>query len=622
MLTRRNFFVILIMFLVVFVMFMSVDISAGYLTRREYNPQADIPVTIRASQVFDAAVLNADESAAGENAAAALAADNPRVGIIAADEGSVNALVIKEWCVYARCRYQVYNALPEVAEIADCTVLLFDGGLVTPDDLPRLTAYADAGVDMIFTALPDYQTLQAAPELADFFGIGGFVQESLPLKGFYIFDEFFLGGDRIYALEDIYGENDADVPRAVPYYTLRPGYLMFAQAIAEDASIDYKDLPGLLWRTCTGKADVFCVNTDAFGGKSLLGLITAFMSQREAFYLYPVVNAQTISVVDFPMLTVENQEQLSALYSRTSEALGRDVLWPAIVKILGNYGGSHNFFMAPQLDYADENHPSGEFITFYRQGIERLSGTLGLSLQQRSEKPLAEICRENAAFLAENMPEYVFTAASVTREQLAELASDGSLPAPLERVTLLMTDADDTEPLMAFVNEETLAVSYTTDGYVHESMDDLRLMCIETALGMNNQKVELSQAFYPAQGEDWNMLNLRWSRGDTYQKPYRDFDAVTVYGLDERVRTFLSVDYAAALEEDVLTLEVTNGVEGASFVLRLIGREVLQAEGGEYTRLSDTAYLLRPEGAQMKLHLRQLNVITDAPDTYQEVIKK
>ena len=45
MLTRRNFFVILIMFLVVFVMFMSVDISAGYLTRREYNPQADIPVT-------------------------------------------------------------------------------------------------------------------------------------------------------------------------------------------------------------------------------------------------------------------------------------------------------------------------------------------------------------------------------------------------------------------------------------------------------------------------------------------------------------------------------------------------------------------------------------------------
>ena len=60
MLTRRNYFVILIMFLVVFIMFMLVDISAGYLTRREYNIHADVPVTITRDKAFSASLLQLD----------------------------------------------------------------------------------------------------------------------------------------------------------------------------------------------------------------------------------------------------------------------------------------------------------------------------------------------------------------------------------------------------------------------------------------------------------------------------------------------------------------------------------------------------------------------------------
>lgn len=631
MLSRRNFFVILIMFLVVFFMFMLVDLSTAYFTRHEHNPQASVPVTITSDLAFTLDELRLPAAAATGAVPAQEGAEQPLIAltagdasiaaIIASDADAADVLSMQEWCLYHRFHYQIFPELPDAAQLAGFRVLLFDDPVSDPAKLPVLQACADAGIDMIFTELPDYQALQAAPELADFYGISGFVQEALPLEGLYIFDEFFLGGERIYALDDIYGDTDADIPPSMPYYTLRPGYLMFVQAIAQDDAIDYMDLPALVWRTYTGAANVFVFNTDLFAGKNLPGALTACIAQTEAFYVYPVVNAQTISLVDFPMLADENRDTMMALYSRNAEAMARDVLWPAIVKILKNYGSTFNFFMAPQLDYSDGIQPSDEMIAFYQQEIEAQSGTLGLSLQQQSSAPLTALCAENAAFLEKTMPEYQFTAACVTREQLEELAA-GGMPAPLGSTTLLMTDLAEDQPLMSFVNEKTIAVSFTTDGFVHESMDDLRLLCIENALGMNNQKVEMGRAFYPEDGVDWNTLNLWWSRGDTYQKPYRVFDTVTIYGMEERVRTFLAVDYAASLTDDAIVLDVTNGVENASFVLRLFNYDIQRVEGGKCKQLSDTAYLLQPGEARMTLHVKRLHQLTDTPTTYQEVISQ
>lgn len=614
MLTRRNYFVILIMFLVVFIMFMLVDISAGYLTRREYNPRADEPITITREKAFHANSLNMDSAAVS---ALPSAANNPFVAILTDDPEGLTTRTMQEWCVYTRYRYQLHTDLPEAAQLADCRALFFDRE-ITPADLPLLESYADAGCTMVFPRLPAYSELQNAPELADFFGIDGFVMEALPLKGVYIFDDFFIGGDRIYAADDDYGQTDDDIPLSVPYYTLRPGYLMFAQAIAQDASIDYKDLPGLLWRTKTGQADIYAVNTDIFEGKALLGLLTAFMAQSEPCFVYPIVNAQTISVLDFPLLSNENEAALSSLYSRTAEAIGRDVIWPAVVMILRNYQAEPSFFMALQLDYADAALPADTLIPFYRQEIERQSGALGLSLHQKSSLTLKEINAQNQAFLSTAMPQYRFTAACVTPEQAAEIAG-APLDAPLENITLLMTDMTQDQPLLSFVNDQTVSVAFTTDGFTHESMDDLRLLSLETALGMNNQKVELSKVFYPENNLDWNRLSQLWSSGDTYQKPFRMFDAVTIYGLEDRVRRFMQLDFTVSHDENTCTLTLENGADEGFFILRMFNREIKSAIGGTYTKLSDTAYLLSLEEKEMRLTFTPAHQITDAPGTFLEV---
>lgn len=624
MLTKRNYFVILMLFIVVFIMFMLVDISAGYLTRNAYNPQADIPVTITSDQVISSAVLDADAPASAREESSedvvASVADNPMIAIIVSDKQGSTASVMREWCLYTKHRYQVFTHLPDSSEISDCRALFFGEDMIDRTSLPILMQYAETGVDMIFTQLPDYAILKRNPDLADFFGIGGFVQDHYQLDGVYIFDEFFLGGDRIYAKDDDFGDTDADVQLEIPYYVLRPGYLMFAQAISPDKSVDYRDLPGLLWRTNTGASNVYVVNTDIFTGKRLLGLLTAFLSQSDAYDIYPVVNAQTISMVDFPMLSNENTEALQAIYSRDAEALGRDVIWPSAAKILRNYEGSYNFFMAPQLDYTDAADASAEFISFYRQEIERLSGALGISMNQISDMPLDEMAVRNNIFLTEALPTYRFTAAYVTDEQQEILRKEGMI-APLSDVTLLMTDEQADKPLMGFVNDKTLTVSFTTDGFIHESMDDLHLLSIETALGMNNQKVEMSRAFYPDSTGDWNELTLQWSRGDTYQKPFEAFDAVTVYELEQRVRNFLALDYSASLNNQVITLNVSGQADQSSFVLRLFSHEIVSVSGASYTQMSDTAYLLRPNGATVEITISDMHDIQHTPDTYLEVIK-
>lgn len=621
MLTRRNFIVILLLFLIVFVMFISVEVSAFYLTQREYNPQSDVPITLTKADAFSSDVME-DPQAAKSPELAARALAHEKVAIITADPDAQTVQVMKEWCTYSRYRYQVYSALPTAEEITDFRVLLFDAQVIHEDALPMLQAYAALGLDMIITALPSYQELAQSPELCDFLGIEALVQESLPIKGFHIFDDFLVGGEKIYGVNDYYGNTDDDIPASVPYYTLRPGYLMYAQAIAVDDSIDYKDLPGLLWRTRTDKSNVYVINTDVFDGKSLIGLLTAFLSQSQQYYVYPVVNAQTISILDFPLLANENNDTIQARYSRSSESVGRDVLWPGIVKILRNYGNYYHFFMAPELNYADDTSPSAEFISFYRREIERLSGTMGLSLHQMSDIPLPDLCGRNAAFLQEHMPAYQFTAAYATEPQVTGLASADQLPSPLEAVSLVMTDMSDTAPLISYVNDRTLCVSFITDGFVHESMDDLRLSCLETALGMNNQKVSMSRVFYPGADDSWNTLNLLWSKGDTYFKPYLVFDNVSVYEMEARVRAFLSVDYAVNREDDILTVSVTNDVKGASFVLRLFNDQIDHVEGGQLRKLSSTAYLLQPEEQQMRLFLKTQNKLANPPTTYQEVIQQ
>jgi hypothetical protein len=615
MLSKRNYFVIVLLFFVVFVLFMMVNVTNDLLTRDIVNERAEQTQIAEASQTIGDSVLDMEKGEASDS----VVTNNPAAAIFVQDPEGLYASLLTEWCVYQKYRYQIFEELPAAESLDGFDLILVGDYPITKDCLPLLQAYAAEERDIIITRLPEFEVLEDCPELADFLGIKKCVEKQRELSGIHIFDGFFLGDTRIYTDGDDYGTEDEDTHIKVDYYQLRAGYLVFVQGMLEDDSVDYTELPPVLWRTYTEGSNVYVVNTDVFENRGMLGVLTAFVSQSEEYYLYPVVNAQVISVTDFPLLAQENTEQLRSMYSRSSIELNRDVLWPGVDMILRNYGASYNFFMSAQLDYEDESEPEEDLLSFYYKEIAKQSVALGLSYQQVSDVELEDIIRQNSSFFQSAMPDYSFTAVCVEREQvdsLREASASGKLSSD---ISLVMTEEKEGQRLFEFLDPDILLASFTQDGFIHESMDDLKMVCLETALGLNNQQVDMRQIFYPESEEEfWNRLSTRWSRGDTYMTDFEVFDNISVYELEDRVRSFLALNYQVEELENGIRLRITSPAEENSFILRLRNHRIGSAINADYEKISDTAYLIRSQGDTVEILFEDAD---DRPEVLKNVLE-
>ncbi len=612
MISIRNYFTILILMLMVFVMFMFVGVSSGLLSDTATNSQVRNKVAINASDTITADSLNLQAAAAPGTGRAVLDPEKKRrVAILSGSMDNEDSRLLREWCVYHKYLYQSYQTLPDAGELAAYDIVLFGDYSITAEDTQRLYDYAALGVTMIFTRLPEYPVVTSDGELAAFFGISAGMNETVTAEGIKIYSDFMLNKERSYQKGDYFGEED-DAGISVPYYSLRAGYEIYAVGILGDQARpeeDDKNLPPLLWRTVTGNSFVFVVNSDIFDGMSMLGVLTGFMAGEGGYYLYPVVNAQTISLIDYPYFSDENEEQVRALYSRSSEAVARDILWPNIIQILKNYGGSYSFFAASQLDYRDGIGPKEDFLHFYLREIDKLPGTMGLSLGQISGTDLKDMIDQNELFFRSKLPDYDFTAlyaADFNSEEVKSSLEQGFL----KDISLVMSDYGSGDDLIGFLKEDVLSVKFNLDGSRHETMDDLQMICIENALGMCNAKMEIGRVIYPRSARDeWNYLSTKWSKGNTYYNDFSKLDMVSVYELENRVRRFLALDFTYDYDRDHINIAIDHFDEEAYFILVTGSSRIGHVENGSAERISDTAYLIKAAAAQVRIDMTEMNML-------------
>lgn len=614
MLSARTYVSIVLLFAVIFVLFMSVTLASDMLAEAAINSQAEREITVRQ----DHALLdNAFDEAAGRPVPAMAGTgtisvqNNPRAAIVVSPEDSRTNL-LKEWCVYNKYRYRVFTQLPNADLLSNYDTVLFGEVNLTGQNLNTLEQYAATGIPMIFTQLPPYETLAAYPKLADFFGIKTCVSPSYPLDGVKLFGDFFLSKERLYTDNDFYGETD-DMAISVPYYTLRAGYEVYAVAILEQqGKIKNEELPALLWRTYTGSSLVFVVNSDVFLGERLLGVITACLSQAYPCYLYPVVNAQTILLLNYPFFANENTDAIMERYSRNTRMFCRDVLWPNVVEILRNFGRSCNFFVAPQLDYADGEMPLDDDVVAYWKEIKKLSGVVGLSLGQVSSAALGDVLTSGEAFFQTALPKYRFTAlytGAFPADALRARLDEGQTSL-LRHVTLMLSAFQENRRLFEFINQDVLSVMTTASGYQHESMDDIQMIAFETALGLCTQQVDFSRVLFPqGSGDDWSKLSRVWSAGDTYYNDYRQFDSTSVLEMESRIRNFLALNYSCEQTGNKLQIQIGNFNGEAWFVLRIHNAKIKNMTNGVAKRLSDTGYLICAKQASVTIELQKTNVL-------------
>ncbi len=609
---RRILLSILLIFLVLFVLFMFSALSSDMLTKPETNSreQAVSTETGGTALLYDAFDTQGGtaQAAQGQDVTAA----NPLAVLVGTDESELQ--VFKEWCVYNKYRYAVYETWPDAKALGGASVLLCGRMPYGAAAAQTLQSYAQTGVPLIFATLPEYAALSENPELADFFGIETCVEPARKVEGLKLFADFFLSKERIYEAGDFYGDLD-DTQTLVPYYTLRTGYEGYMVGLIDDQEalgIANEELPTLLWRTVTGKSQVFAVNTDLFDGERMLGVMTAFLSAASDWYLYPVVNARAIVMTDFPFLSNENAETMRQSYSRDTLGFQRDIVWPNVVKIFRNYGAVPNFFVSPQLDYDNADSFAAQDLTMYIKQIQGLNGTIGLSLMQTSGLSLAAVAESAQTHFQSELPDFRFYAAyagAFTDEQWeAFLTAGGS--EWLSELTLLLFPYRDGRAVFSFAGGQVLSALMTADGFRHETADDLQLISLMTALGYGAQHVDMDRALLPqGDADDWSRLSVLWSRGDTYQRDFAAFENTSVYGLEARVRNMLSSNFHCVREGNTLRLTADPFGGELWFVLRLHGETVNAVTGGEATRLSDTAWLIRLTQASAELSLARMHVL-------------
>jgi len=572
MVTRRSYFSIVILMAVITFLFLLPKIFEDY-SISYYNDKIKDNIQVEHGVSVDKNVLSL---ASGEKTVAG----KPLVYIFDNEDTSV----YEEWCVYRKMQYRVIDSFTPCAdEIPDYIVVgRFD---YTENDTEIFRSYLENGTNIIFTQMPDYQNVTGDKDYMELLGILKCRQENVNVEELHIFNDFFVSKERIYSNRDFYGDKNK-FKMEIPYYELRAGYQVFAQAKIKDT--EYLDYPPVLWRTYTDNGYVFVVNTDVFEGKGVIGLLTAFVSQCESYDVYPVVNAQTVSVINFPVMNNENEELFEATYDRDMHSFSRDILWPGISTILQNYNKSYNFFMAAKLDYSTEKMSNNPDLGYYYSEIVSKLGTLGVSYDQVSDVSLSTINETVKSEIQKEVEEYNQIAAYVPESALGEedCVKNG-------KSNIILTDMSDERPIIEKEEDGTIRTCFTSSGVDHNIRQDLSLVGIETALGLDMQSTNIKEVLFKNDDTYWEKVSSTWASETTYIKDFEEFDTVSVEESMGRISNFLVIDYKTErLADNSISVHITSDSNSGYFVVRLWNEQITGMSSGSFEKVNDTTYLI------------------------------
>lgn len=103
-----------------------------------------------------------------------------------------------------------------------------------------------------------------------------------------------------------------------------------------------------------------------------------------------MVNAQNLSVVNFPGFASENNEVMEQMYSRTQVGVYRDILWPGLVAVSDQNNLKLTCFVMPQFNYLDGIEPDSNELIFYLKQFKEVGAEAGFSLEYIKGVSLAD----------------------------------------------------------------------------------------------------------------------------------------------------------------------------------------------------------------------------------------
>lgn len=655
MVSRRNFFSIIVMMAVLLFMFQfsqiikendsDYDINAYAL--EEMVPNAPAWQTDTAQG--DAHAGNDSQESTGSSFAV----------FCGSERGDVRN-VVEQWCLYTKRGLAVYENPGDYRAAKDNLPEVF---LVDSTDMD-LSKYVqdfieitDLGVTLIFCNLPDAARVKEDEQLCALLGIGQVPSELIEVEGIHLFPGFLLGGEIWYMTDGEEDRKNQDLNLNIPWYITTGGTKTYMVGVLEEllAEEEAKNeyFPPLLWRNSYGESKVFVVNGDFLSDMTGLGILDAMMYEADSYAVYPIINAQNALVTNYPEFTGENDGVMMELYSRQMEAVQRDICWPDLATLIERNKLKLTCMFAPQYHYREGAEPSGELVPFYLQQLKETEAEAGMSLTYGEGVTLEEKLAKDEQFYASLQNRYQYTSLFVEKDVFFQMGGVFHQTALLENIRTVASDFSRSDPVVSWyraadagqstggtsgssdgadgssnirendsndmtdggsarddeaqnVERMFTVQSVTSDVKTHTYANDLFVRSMETALGYSNVRIDMHDVLWPQSEEDqWeNMYDSMASNLNTYWKAYAGFEQTTLTESDRRIRTFLNLDYRDRREEDCVYLE-TFGAEESWFLLRVHGEEIASISGAEYEEIENGTYLLHVTGGEAEIYLRR-----------------
>lgn len=608
MVSRRNFFSITLIMLVVVFMFQVPEVIKNQVNNYGENEYEEITDT----GLTEKSVYTASETDVK---------DTGRFVVFIGDteEGSVGS-VVREWSFYTKRYMESYKSVKEYEpdpENLPEAVLVDSKSLDMKKDISVLGSYTEKGIHIIFCNLPEVTEVSKNPKLRMMLGIKGVIREKIKVEGIRLMEGFLLGGLKEYILDETMEKTQQDMDLVMPWYRISGGAKMFMHGMMEDEDVEAcymmtegdvitknQNLPAVIWRNKYQNAMVFGVNGEYLSTNAGLGILSAMMVELKKYDIYPVINAQNLVVVNFPDLANENEAEIMKRYSRSLKAVCRDIVWPGVVSVAQQNSRKLTCMIAPQMEYQDNLNPEEDTLVYYMKLFQEQNIEMGLSGTYSKGTDVSTKLDKDIEFLDGVVPEY-----SMLSFYQGNM-SDGELEDALKRkrfaqVRTIFTDDDESEQLVSYGQDNMVKQRSINNGYSHTFSENLRMISIQTALGYSNIQVDINPVAFPVTDKDsWEKLSRKFAGNtSTYWKKFSKFEKTTLSESDARIRKFLALNYKQEKKGNTISLELSNFQEEAWFILRTQGEDIKYAKGAEFEKIEDGAYLITATEPKVQLEL-------------------
>ena len=534
-----------------------------------------------------------------------------RYVLFVGDSSSDMAEAVSRWCTYAKWDISKCSSMEKFKETdknLPGMLILESEKYALDDNLKKIEELEQKGVIIVFGCLEDPKNIEKNQELQDFLGIYKIVSKKTELTGAKLFEGLLLGGEVIYETPEDKDERDRqDLQLNVPWYQVGSGTKTYMVGLLDQSkqkeTVENEELPTLIWRNGIRNGSIFCVVGDYMKDSTALGLLDGMVAEASSYYIYPVVNAQNLSMINFPVFADENNEQMMELYSQSITGMARDIMWPSLISIVEKGGLKMSCFMQPQTNYEDGIEPTSKNLVFYLKQMKEQNAEAGLSLQYKNAESLRDKLNQDAEFFRKADSSYKYGAAYTEEKDLDTVKALMNTEL-MKNVSTLVCEYTEDEPVISYCTDSVTLQSVTSDGMNYTYSDDIRMRSIQSSLGYTNVMLNMQKIFWPERKKDrWQIMQKRFSSNLlTYWKKFTGFDSTTLSESNTRTRTFLNLDFSETRTDDEIILKTSES--GSWFILRTHGEEIEEIEGGTQKKLEDNVYLIQAQDTTVKIQVK------------------